>query len=154
MSHLLFTYWSVTTWSYLDTGPDFPFVTSRRLLPMTFFFTKCLKTVSRIFFSIIFPRIKVKHLNLQFLRSHLLPFLKSVVTFAFFQSSGTSSNHHDLPKMIMKSGLAVTASSLNTCRCIPSGSMDLCIFSLFKCSFLLRLFFLKSPYPSIAALQS
>lgn len=108
-----------------------PLRNSMMTTPNNFLVYKMFENSFKIFFSFLFPRIKVKHLNPQFLRSC---FLKSVVIFAFFQSSGTSSNHHDLPKMIIKSGLAVTASSLNTCGCIPSGSMDLCISSLFKCS--------------------
>lgn len=48
------------------------------------------------------------------------------MTLAFFQSSGTSSNHHDLSKITESSLTRMSTSSLSTDGCNPSGPMDLC----------------------------
>ena len=56
------------------------------------------------------------------------------VIIVFFQSSGTSPDHHDLLKIDM-SGLTMTlASSLSTFGSIPSDPLEFYVFSLFKYS--------------------
>lgn len=80
--------------------------------------------------SITFSGIKL--LGLQFPKLSLFPFLKTGVTFAFLQSLGISPSEWS---KITRSGLTMTsASSLNTCGCISSGSMDLLMSSLLLCS--------------------
>ena len=74
---------------------------------------------SRISCSITFPGMEVRLTGLLFPGSSLLPFLKTGVTLAFLQFSGTSPVLQDLSKM-MESGSAMTsASSLSTRGCIP-----------------------------------
>lgn len=68
--------------------------------------------------------------SLQIPRS--LPFLKTEVEFAAFQSTGSPPGHHELSKII-QNGLTITsANSLSTCGCNLSGPRDLCVFTLFK----------------------
>ena len=95
---------------------------------------RCPAMVSRKICSITFPGTELRLTSLSLPRSSFLPFLKTGVMFAFFQSSKISLDHHDLSKT-MKNDLPVTpTSSLSTLGCIPSGPMDLCTSSLFKCS--------------------
>lgn len=58
-----------------------------------------------------FSGMEVRLTNLPFPKS-FLTYFKIGVTFAFFQSFGTSHNHHDLSKVIV-SGLTMT-STLST----------------------------------------
>ena len=53
-------------------------------------------------------------------------FLKTGVTVAFLQPSGTSSDLHDLSKMMESSSASTSAGSLSTHRCILSRPMNLC----------------------------
>lgn len=75
---------------------------------------KCLETVSRISFSITFPGIKVRLACLQLL-GFFLPFLKTGVTFALFQCSGTPPphfDHHALSEVIKSSFTKTSDNSL------------------------------------------
>lgn len=87
----------------------------------------CLETVPRISCSITFPCAEVRLTRWYFPFFH---FLKIGVTFAVFQSSSTSSYHHDCLK-IVESGLKRTsASSLSTHRYFLLGPTDLHMLSL------------------------
>lgn len=86
-----------------------------------------LEIICRIICSILFPRKSGEKLtSLQFLRISFLRFLKTKMTFAFFQFSGIQSSgafpsFHSLLERI-KSGLAVTLTrSHSSCVCILSG---------------------------------
>lgn len=52
------------------------------------------------------------------------------MTIAFFLPLVTSLNHLDFSKVIERVLIVTLASSLSTCRCVPSGPMDLCMSNL------------------------
>lgn len=111
---------------------DFPWVKLCWLLLIIFSFLMCLKTVSRLSFSITFPGTEVRQISLWFPGSSFLSFLKIGVTYVFLQSLGTSSSYHHQCKII-ESGFAMTStSSLSSRGCIPLGPIDLCVSSLLQ----------------------
>jgi len=59
-------------------------------------------------------------------------FLKTGVTLAFIQSSGTFPVLQDLSKMMESGSAMMSASSLSTHGYMPSGPMDLWVSSLLK----------------------
>ena len=74
--------------------------------------------VSRISCSITSLGTEVRLMGLQFYRSSFLPFLRTGMTFTFFQYLGTCPDHHNLSKII-GCGLAMTsASSFSACGCV------------------------------------
>lgn len=77
-------------------------------------------------------RMEVRLVSLQFPESFLLH-SKTGVNFAFFQSLGTSHNHHDLSKVI-ENDLAMTSNITSSCEWNLSDPRNLCLFRLFKCS--------------------
>lgn len=111
-----------------------------------------LEMFSRISSSITFPETEVRVTNLQFLKSSSLPFLKTGVTFAFLQYSGTSLSLHD-QSTILENDLTVTSASSHSTRgCIPSGPMDFHMSSLPKYS--LICFSSNKGTPSLLRLSS
>lgn len=88
---------------------DFPFITPCWLIPVTFLSFIRLEMASRRICTITFAGIKVR-----------LSSLKIGVTFAFFQISRTSPDHHELSKIIESGIVVISASSLSFCGCIPS----------------------------------
>lgn len=87
----------------------------------------CLEVISNRICSITFPWKQKQLTSLQFPGRSSLPFLKSGMTFAVHQSSGTSPDHMvitDFSKVFDQS------SSLSTHGCIPSDPMDLHMSSL------------------------
>lgn len=79
---------------------QFGLVNTCWLFAITFMSFMCLDVASQRICSITFPGTKIRQTRLSFPGSFSLSSLKTRVTFTHVQSSGTSPDHHNLPKTI------------------------------------------------------